>query len=471
MIPFSPRRSPTYTGDGVVVAFDFAFKVFTTADIAVRVSDLDGVETQLDLGADYTVSLNGDQSNFPGGTVTLLVPLADGYKLVIIGALEYKQSTQLPNGGSYNAVVVERALDSLAIQAQQLLERADRTLILAATAGDGVSTALPAPAAVSVIGWDAAATGLRNYNPGDLGVAVSYANWQTQVFNGTGAQTAFVLTNDAGAASNIDLRVNNVPQTPGVNFSYDLVTKTITFLTGAPGAGTGNVVARYGQALPQGTLGPDSVTPVEVAPGTYGINISGNAATATTATTATSADAVTGPVSGASLTDNTVTPAKLTQKFTVGAAIPTTSGANIDINSVFPSWARHIRLGLVGVSHNGTDPLRFQLGDSGGIENSGYSSNGLLAASGSAAAYAASTAGFDTGNPAAATFTLHGIVEFISSDGLTWACVGNLGNPADGRFSTFGGSKTLSAALDRIRVTTPGGANTFDTGFIIPSWQ
>lgn len=191
----------------------------------------------------------------------------------------------------------------------------------------------------------------------------------------------------------------------------------------------------------------------------------------TGATSAAAARTALGTGDGANLTDNTVTPAKLTQKFTVGAAIPTTSGANIDINSVFPSWARHIRLGFVGVSHNGTDPLRFQLGDSGGIENSGYSSNGLLAASGSAAAYAASTAGFDTGNPAAATFTLHGIVEFISADGLTWACVGNLGNPGDGRFSTFGGSKTLSAALDRIRVTTPGGANTFDAGFIIPSWQ
>lgn len=197
-------------------------------------------------------------------------------------------------------------------------------------------------------------------------------------------------------------------------------------------------------------------------------NLNGNASTATTAT---SAGTVTGSVDGANITDNTVTPAKLTQKFTVGAAIPTTSGANIDINGVFPSWARHIRLAHVGVSTNGTDPLRYQLGDSGGIENTGYASNGLLAASGSAAAYAASTAGFDTGNPAAATFALNGIVEFISSDGLTWVCVGNLGNPNDGRFTVFGGFKTLSAALDRIRLTTQGGTNTFDAGSILPSWQ
>lgn len=262
MIPFSPRRSPTYTGDGVVVAFDFAFKVFTAADIAVRVSDLNGVETQLDLGADYTVLLNADQSNFPGGTVTLLAPLADEHKLVVIGALEYKQSTQLPNGGSYNAVVVERALDSLAIQVQQLLERTERTLILATTAGDGVSTSLPAPTAISVIGWDAAGTGLRNYNPGDLGVAVSYANWRTQVFNGDGVTTTFVLDDDAGNSSNIDLRINNVPQTPDVNYSYTALTRTVTILTGAPSVGTGNVVARYGQALPQGmfTLADNTVT-------------------------------------------------------------------------------------------------------------------------------------------------------------------------------------------------------------------
>lgn len=196
-------------------------------------------------------------------------------------------------------------------------------------------------------------------------------------------------------------------------------------------------------------------------------NINGNAATATTAT---SAGTVTGSVSGANITDNTVTPAKLTQKFTVGAAVATTSGTSVDVLSI-PSWARHIRLGFVGVSTNGTDAIRLQLGDSGGVEITGYSSGGAIASSGTAAATPPSTAGFDTGNPAANTFTLHGIVDFFSSDGLTWTCSGNLSNPADGRFYSFSGSKTLSAALDRVRLTSTGGANTFDAGSILPSWQ
>jgi hypothetical protein len=256
MIPAGSRRSPVYTGTGLVSDYDFEFKVFSSGDIAVtQATDL-GVESTLVLGSDYTVTLNPNQDLTPGGTITLTAPLPEDYDLVILGDTDYSQTTQLPNGGSYNATIVERAFDRLVIMIQQLLEQINRTLRLSATTPSDVSTELPTPEALSVIGWDATGLAMRNYDPGELGVAVSYAEWRTETFNGDGVDTTFVLTEDAGNASNIDLRVNNVPQTPGVNFSYDAVAHTITMLTGAPSAGTNNVVARYGQALPQGAT-PD----------------------------------------------------------------------------------------------------------------------------------------------------------------------------------------------------------------------
>lgn len=256
-VPATSRRAGPYSGNGVTTSFGFSFKLFDDADI--RVVELDtetGIETVAVLNSDYTVSLNPDQESNPGGNVVYGVAPATGTTVTIVGDIDYGQPTDLPDGGAYRAQQVEDGMDRLAMQIQQLAEESDRTLRLAVSTDNNVSVELPAPSALSVIGWDDTGLELRNFTPGDIGVAVSYAEWRTELFDGTGAQTDFELAYDAGNASNIDLRVNNVPQTPGVNFSYTAATKTIAFLTGAPSAGTDNVVARYGQALPQGAT-PD----------------------------------------------------------------------------------------------------------------------------------------------------------------------------------------------------------------------
>jgi hypothetical protein len=250
-ISSTTRRAGPYSGNGVATSFAFSFKVFATSDISVVRADSNGAETTLVLNSDYSVTLNGDQNASPGGTVTYPIsgsPLATGEKLAIVGNLEYSQTTQLPNGGAYNASVVERAMDRLTILSQQLKERVDAALKLPFT-GATVSATLPAPVPSSVLGWDASGQALRNYDAAGLGVSLSYAQWQTQTFNGTGAQTAFVLSVDAGSASNIDLSVGGVTQVPGVNYTYTTGSRTINFITGAPPSGTNNVAARYGQGL------------------------------------------------------------------------------------------------------------------------------------------------------------------------------------------------------------------------------
>lgn len=129
MIPFTSRRSPVYTGTGTTASFDFAFKVFDRADVSVKVTDTNFVESTLGLDTDYTVSLNADQDNYPGGSVNLTAgDLATGKTLVIVGDQDYSQTTQLPSGGAYNAAVMEKALDRQTIMSQQLLEIVGRTL-------------------------------------------------------------------------------------------------------------------------------------------------------------------------------------------------------------------------------------------------------------------------------------------------------------------------------------------------------
>lgn len=174
-VPSTIRKAGPYNGNDVATSFAFSFKVFTTADIAVTVADVDGAESLLVLDSDYSVTLNGDQDASPGGSITYPLsgaPLATGEALVVVGDLDYGQDYDVPTGGNFNPTAMEDALDKQAMRTQQLLEINSRSMTLAVTSADDVSTSLPVPEARGVLGWNAAANALINY-AGVAGVAVS----------------------------------------------------------------------------------------------------------------------------------------------------------------------------------------------------------------------------------------------------------------------------------------------------------
>ena len=145
-----------------------------------------------------------------------------------------------------------------------------------------------------------------------------------------------------------------------------------------------------------------------------------------------------------------------------GTAVATTSGTSIDFTSI-PSWVRRITVMLDGVSTNGTSPVQIQLGDSGGIETTGYFSD-AMAITGAAASYAAYSSGFvSPGSTAAAS--RFGFLTIVNINSNVWVASGTIGDN-----STFAGSvqgaKSLSATLDRVRLTTVNGTDTFDAGSV-----
>lgn len=146
---------------------------------------------------------------------------------------------------------------------------------------------------------------------------------------------------------------------------------------------------------------------------------------------------------------------------TSGTVIPTTSGTSNDITGI-PSWAKKITIMLEGVSTNGSSTPQIQLGDSGGIETTGYLSGGATVTSTAAAAN--STTGLLTGTGGAAGDVRHGAFTLINISGNTWVLSGNLGYSSTGVVSIGGGAKTLTGVLDRIRLTTVNGTDTFDAG-------
>lgn len=142
----STRRAGPFNGNDVTTAFPFTFKVFATSDVAVYLTDPDGVQTLLSSG--YTVTLNGDQDASPGGTVnypTAGDPLAPGYKLDLVGNVAYTQGTDITNTGRFLPDVIERAFDKVTILIQQLLEKFSRTITF--PVGDTATSALPTASA------------------------------------------------------------------------------------------------------------------------------------------------------------------------------------------------------------------------------------------------------------------------------------------------------------------------------------
>ena len=147
-----------------------------------------------------------------------------------------------------------------------------------------------------------------------------------------------------------------------------------------------------------------------------------------------------------------------------GTAVASTSGTSIDFTSI-PSWVKRITVMFDAVSTSGTSNWLVQLGDSGGVENTGYLSVGaFLGATTSGTSY---TTGFGLpiGN---ATHVAQGLIILSNLNGNGWTASGSLagsGSAAGFIYSTSG-AKTLSATLDLVRVTTVNGTDTFDAGSI-----
>jgi hypothetical protein len=152
--------------------------------------------------------------------------------------------------------------------------------------------------------------------------------------------------------------------------------------------------------------------------------------------------------------------------FTLGTPVASTSGTSIDFTGI-PAGVKQIVVSFDGVSTNGSSRKLIQLGDSGGIETSAYTSASSHLFSGSLSG-ANSASGFLIKSETASE-RLRGsmTITLVNSSTNTWAASGVFAD-SDGGDSTFtsGGSKALSAVLDRVRITTVNGTDTFDNGQI-----
>jgi hypothetical protein len=157
----------------------------------------------------------------------------------------------------------------------------------------------------------------------------------------------------------------------------------------------------------------------------------------------------------------------LGQSQLVSGVAVTASGTFVDFPGI-PSWAKRVTVMFNGVSTNGTSVPQIQIG-AGSFTTSGYlgTASTILSTVGSANY----SSGAILVNQAVATQVHYGAVRITNISGNNWVFDGVLGRSDAAATSVTGGALSLSGALDRVRITTVNGTDTFDAGTINIMWE
>ena len=280
---------------------------------------------------------------------------------------------------------------------------------------------------------------------GYIGQPLNAGNLAVQTGTGDGADTTPIATLNysVGSSESLAIYLDGVKQAVS---TYTASGTTLTFTT-APPNGVGIEVVFLALTLNLPTPGDSTVTSAKIVDGTI---VQGDM-------DMTSNFDFTGTVTGAG-------------GITLGTPVASTSGTSIDFTSI-PAGTKRIVINFDGVSTNGTSDIHARLGDSGGIEATGYlGSASQIAAS---VAYNNVTTGLGITNGHAGTVFIHGsiVFELLDSSTFTWAGRSIMSRSSSAVIGIATTSKSLSAELDRVQITTVGGSDTFDAGNINISYE
>jgi len=153
-------------------------------------------------------------------------------------------------------------------------------------------------------------------------------------------------------------------------------------------------------------------------------------------------------------------------------AVTLTTQTSVDFTSI-PSWVKRVTVMLSGVSLSGTDGIILQLGDSGGIEITGYVGNrfdtndaGAINVAAFSTAFLLTSSG--GGSSAGNLYSGQAILSLLDASTNTWVMNGSVSpttTSSAARIAIFSGSKPLSSTLTQLSIGRTG-TNTFDAGSV-----
>lgn len=121
------NKSGPYFYNGATTAFPYEFKISDQTHIrVVETVTATGVETDLALNTDYTVTDVGDDA----GNVVISPARATGKSVTLVRNVPFTQELDLQNQGAYNAESVEDAFDRAVARDQQLAEQISRAIVV-----------------------------------------------------------------------------------------------------------------------------------------------------------------------------------------------------------------------------------------------------------------------------------------------------------------------------------------------------
>ena len=150
---------------------------------------------------------------------------------------------------------------------------------------------------------------------------------------------------------------------------------------------------------------------------------------------------------------------------TSGTAVASTSGTSIDFTSI-PSWVKRITVMFNGVGTNGSSKRQVQLG-AGSIDTSSYTGGSWGWTGGSNGTGYTSGICLEGQATNSTSYVFGGVLTICYMGSNVWSAFGTFcanGQSVNQNFT--GGTKSLSGVLDRIRITTINGTDTFNAGSI-----
>jgi len=125
-VPTDTSKSGPYAANDSVVDFTGTFPILGETQIRVVYTDVDGIERDLSLGAEYSVAPTGGAFPAPTFTVTTVSTYLTGEKITIVREMPFTQETAYGNSGPYLPEIHEASYDEGTMGSQQLLEQINR---------------------------------------------------------------------------------------------------------------------------------------------------------------------------------------------------------------------------------------------------------------------------------------------------------------------------------------------------------
>ena len=150
---------------------------------------------------------------------------------------------------------------------------------------------------------------------------------------------------------------------------------------------------------------------------------------------------------------------------TLGTEVASTSGTTVSFTGI-PANTTMVIINFFEVSLSGSDQIRVRLGDSGGIETSGYVSTSIRVEAGPTVTVLAHTLSLTLANSASGQITTGQVVLVLEDAAAnTWIASHSMKCSVGQAFFGAGSKASLDSDLTQVQILTSG-SDTFDSGAI-----